>query len=1454
MVTRPSTHKRFTLIFLAVALAVMSYVRSSSAQTSGPQITSITVSNVSSNSADIGYTINPAAGSRIVYDLSAHAQASDYQFACDGNACGIPPSSATYTADVTSNVLTITGLQISTTYHFRIEAKNANGTTASADRTFATTGAGGGGASVTITDISYSCDGSQCRVGFSTNIDAIVEVRWMDNAAYQANPPADCDSYPNSTAESTAAKGLRSLLVAAPGQPKLALDTKYHYCIKATAGASQSHTNDLILQTPISSSDHTFSTGACPDGTAIGSCNKDRKYCDNNGILVTSCTSICGLICPSNSTCNQSGQCVVDPTLGTSPYQCNQASCYNKNGQLIIPAPSGCYASWPRCNANTILKVRKDRGCNLWLTCSTSLQTEPTANAPAENLCLSLAACNSLGIEGQCNKYLPQGQCSNDPLRFCSSDTDCLAGGTCNISPTENPTKTLQNITYQTPEDISHIADLSGNVIAGLDWHQQGGSNVIQGFLPWQLMRQVGGNAELKNGDFEYNPPSVSPWEVAPLAKNGDNPGSTSINIDFEDRDNSINHVLVVSPVVESALATKHCQVTTYASGAQQGKPVDCSATDSVCTAANDQCVTDTTNVKFSGAVSGTFTAAPSEYYYAEARIKSPSGNPRVRFQFGYAGYTKFNVPNGSGSTNTFVDVPVTNAWQRVTLGPLNGMSGETRFGAVCAETDPATCSTFWLDDVQIRPVLQVDTNPTFITPSCRLYPKDDSPSCDYVDQNNVVYKGWHGYCLEHDSQTGTCLSWWPVDIIKGESNVFGADTPAGYKDRAPLFMCAEAAGLNGLNEFDVSKSYTAGFDYQNFVAFSPASGNCDSAKASHFTIATCTRDESGNLLPIWFVKQGANRADAGISMDQIVSIHWNSVGQFASENPTFVVHNNDALRGSTALSPAETGTDGGHDWRIWQSVDAAANETSWIFSNVTPCQRVGLSNGGQNCVYGGIVFDSTTKLVKRYELIENDRTDGVDGTGVAEPATYQVVFDLKESCSTLVEVVDPQGDNQAFASRINSSSYQVPNLQYGSGADLPPYGGAVAPANGNALPVDWPLLPIVKPDYVTFTPPGQARGGSPYGCKGKCDALVCTTNPANTCSTPQLIDQCQHPDPTSNIQPGDCTGTGSGFNGSNLGVQKYTAADQLTTDKQYFAQERIRRIFAASFGIYAWDATSQKYVLSGAHFDSPTQVCPVQQVAGLCATVSATCNATAPVTGNGTSAQAAKDNAKSKCQQIVACDGTKAECPSSGDQLKYNDIASPTCSGSGTNFTCTASCIFDQGTNTYSKATTVTQPGGPRPVRPAYPNDFCAVPPTVSGSAFLNSPATTATIDSGSGTVGIKFNSNADADQVPLRTISIDWGDGPALSYSYTFAPRNDPSKPHIFAHPYVIGGTPSPGSSCGTDSSGRFVCAYHIKIQVQDHWNWCSDTKTDASSVKNCSTNSANWFDTGLTVKVAQ
>ncbi|MEK7537592.1 MAG: fibronectin type III domain-containing protein, partial [Patescibacteria group bacterium] len=1204
---------RLTSLFVIFGLltAVLALGRASLAQTSASAtITAVNIVITSANNATLSFSYTSSAAAGLRYQV-AYGPTTAYGRLVPMKSLADP---------VGNDSVTISGLNPGTTYHFSIQIFPAAGSevlTASADRTFTT--ASGDSSLLIIERIRTDCVDRYCSVYFATTKPATVEVRW--DVTSQLNFP----TYATGASEATASDAFRSIRIPTDTQIPFNLNTEYHYRLMATGANNATFTTgDLTLTTSSSSSDHVFATGSCttpgpPAVTVdIGSC-LGTQYCSSAGQLIDDCTQ-CGYVCPTRpvpQTCRSGamgGECQIDTPLNGAPTQCNESSCYDSKGNFISPAAARCSSSWPRCNANTILKVRNDRGCNLWLTCATSIQTDASASGPGENLCLNLGACNSLNTKGQCNRYLPLGQCNNDPLRFCNADTDCQGGGSCNNPDPSAPTKALQTLTYQAPADVAKVADLSGNVAAGLDWGQQGGANVIQGQLPWQLMRQIGGETQIKNGDFEYRAPEADPWSAVPA---GVTPPE-AVRVDFEDRDSGPNHVLVVEPITQS-LDTKLCFDTV----ATNTNILDACTADSDCRPAgnttaicktggkctdsvvannvkiNSPCTEDaqcrpsgntsgtcSSDVKFSGAASNAFIAAPSEYYYAEARIKADGGNPVVRMQFGHGGYTKFSVNDKiqvcsndlnracsadsecvapgtcsstkSVTTNSYVDVPTTSAWQRVTIGPIRGMSGATRLAFVCA--DKASCGKFQVDDVIVKPILQVNTNPNYITPSCRLYPKNDSPSCDYADPNGIVYKGWKGYCLERDSQTGTCLSWWPVDIIKGESSIFGSEKTAGYQDRAPLFLCAESAG------YPVNSGYSSGY-YQEMATNIQAKicGDSDLDECNSQFSCVCspivsqlsggsTCGNPGSTKGICVKSTGLALgnaypplgSDTQVNVQDLYFVELNFQNQIGGNSWPGTVK-------ITQDTAANGGCGGNYSGQPWSICIEGGNPADWLAVRFE--------------------FDSTTGFLKYIHAAFDDGTSGAGGLW------YKARFLMKEKCSKLVQVVNSSGQNSSFAGRINSPTYKVPDLNYSLKTDLTPYGGALQPQTSDN-PSDWPLLSAEQPNYTNFQPPGQARSGSPYACNGPCTDVICTAD-NTTCLESGVISQakvrtCQQKDINQDGTPdGECVGVTSNA-ASTKGPQLFSST--LSTGDSYFAQERIKRLFAQSYGI--WNYSGGKYTL----------------------------------------------------------------------------------------------------------------------------------------------------------------------------------------------------------------------------------------------------------------------------------
>ncbi len=1131
-------------------------------------ITAVNIGSVSDTGATISFSYSSAAPAGTLYWKVNYGPTTKYTNSGSSDGDGVTTKLATSTGN---QPYTINGLDPSKTYHFNVEIDDANGTNivSSADRSFSTPNTNGP-TTLTIDKIRVDCVDKVCDVSFSTNKLATVAMEWSTGSF-------DWGAAGVSTVTESAAKiDARSFRIPAAA-PFLTANTRYHYRLRASVtGGEFMTTGDVTFVTSANATDHLFSTGSCSIGGAtvdIGSCS-GTTYCYSAGLSGEDCTK-CGATCSVGQTCRPGmpASCMADPSLTKSPSQCNNTSCFSSNGVFKNPAPAGCYSSFPRCNANTVLQVQRDRGCNLWLSCTTSVASKTAGQT--QNLCLDLGTCNSLSSNGQCNHYLDPGQCSNDPLRFCNLDRDCQSGGTCNNPDPDLPTKALKDVTFQTPADISKIANLSGNILAGLDWGQQGGLNVIQGSLPWQLMRQVGGDGKINDGDMERNPPQIPEgWQTVPTLQ------PKSLTVVFEDANTSPNHVLNVSPDVANTATTGVCSNNNAIACTVANQATVCGASPIFCDVPG--------TVDFAGVATNSFDASPTEYYYAEARIRGVSSAPIVRMQFGYNDYSKFEIPATQGTCKddstktctvdteeaicgavdtcvipkttipTSVDVRLTSAWQRVTLGPLIGLQGATQLGFVCVNS--ADCGQFQVDDVIVKPVLQSSTNPTFITPSCRLYPKDDSPSCDYVDSTGTSYKGWVGYCLERDSQTGTCISWWPVDIVQGESDIFGSEASAGYKDRIPLFMCAESSGTPYLPQVGLPSTKIDGNWYPMSVGSTFQDPFCDgthqgAAEPNPLFPGTNPRlcgVARGPYLPMTTVMNGDEYDRWGAAQcDDIENIarckNYSQPGFcFCTSSDAIYAHGADGVAGV-----------GGTGWKTPSLQDQQVHEND-IVNFTVHMLRFNYNDPGNNGDSDGNLY-SWDYLVGnesgihpadgRRDLVltkANNWTDQQYNTTRQASETVQLhwsavdghldgiyfraqnqnsdwtkkrsgffavgLFMMKDQCTKLVQVVRADGTNAAFSARVTSPSYTVPDLVYGLSSNFTPFGGAVSPLGSSIQPSDtWGTLVAELADNVhQTTTSGQARSGSPYACDGGCGLMVCSNNPALDCASKQSIIDCQ--------------------------------------------------------------------------------------------------------------------------------------------------------------------------------------------------------------------------------------------------------------------------------------------------------------------------------------------------------
>lgn len=181
-----------------------------------PEITNVTATNITSNSATITWTTNQSSTSQVQY----------------GTTTGYGSTTQFDSTLLMSHTVNLAGLIPGTTYHYRVTSTNANGSTTSADFTFATNG------TVTISNVATTnLTGTSVTVTWTTNEAATSQVEYGETTGYGSSTPLDSNNTTSHTVDLTTLSG----------------STLYHFRVKSTNAGGQTM-----------STDYTFTTKALP--------------------------------------------------------------------------------------------------------------------------------------------------------------------------------------------------------------------------------------------------------------------------------------------------------------------------------------------------------------------------------------------------------------------------------------------------------------------------------------------------------------------------------------------------------------------------------------------------------------------------------------------------------------------------------------------------------------------------------------------------------------------------------------------------------------------------------------------------------------------------------------------------------------------------------------------------------------------------------------------------------------------------------------------------------------------------------------------------------------------------------------------------------------------------------------------------------------------------------------
>lgn len=1032
-------------------------------------------------------------------------------------------------------------------------------------------------------------------------------------------------------------------------------------------------------------------------------------------------------------------------------------------------------------DANVILKVNRDRVCDKWLYCRSAVQVV-NANNEKENLCFDLGVCDEQDADG-----------------------NCISTGSL-----QDMGITAVDQIFSYPEQSNLVANFSGLAKIGLNW---GNGEVVDGYYSYARMQPEGLDINIPNANFESG--EVWPWE----AKEGSNAEIAVIPDPAEGR----NRVLKITPEIPAG-SSQWMSVKT---------PI------------------------------GIISRATDYQYAISMAIKSGGSGSAVK-----------NVAIQLAINNAYYtigEVPVSGYWQTIEL--LSNQMGSqfvTYVGAVGGNgflniaqnyvpvNEAEYSRIIYVDDVSMKSVLPVSSG-ELVARDCRMYPTGSAAACDYVGSDGKEYHGWKGFCVEEDPKYvgQMCLNWWPVDILPGESDIFGTDQQAGYSGRQPLYYCLEAAGSYPYYNHQVQGYHSADDTETDTKSVNVSNLNVYRDEIIEIRINDVMIDDDGN--------------------------HWNcGLGQdYTSINPSVPADNSsEGAKGTIIFNEKNK--------EYWERSATSDYEECTDKARVKfnkyaylRCAHHGADNDC-NRVSGQLFFDAHDKLTKIKVYFE----DGSPNLGKYAFSSITITF-RGPRCDVIAQVVTPSGENAAWASRVQKGGWtQNNNLGYSYDQDFRPYGGAVV---GEPIsdPNAWenPLYVMPANTSYDFGSSGQVRAGSPYSIADFVEEKICTNSKkyGDPCRVESDCDV-----PAVPARAGICEDFEVCRISSNPTVYE---TEKIPCEDDSDCRDYVKDYITYSnlvVGPYNLGSCQGGFCenehpkLCTADDDCDSDICQKfdnwKYVSnfGICDNTKdiTVCTMDGSISCPETKPQPPETG---KCESVVNYE-IQAECVAgSADKLGKQCNDSNDCgynsSGTGSGL-CMGINLTDQAKNNitggypigetnlqqlFAKSYTVwrwdwyekdgegrmayvqlteedgvnygwdyTEENVNEKNKPKITNvRVDGQEQNVAGTARVTITAP--------GMVILEFNSELDADHLPLKAYRVDWGEKDSSGNSLPItqvsnlkiSDRAEYDKPHVLFHTYENPGT------------------YRVKIQIEDNWGWCND----GNSTNKCS---ATWQSFGPSIDV--
>ncbi len=881
---------------------------------------------------------------------------------------------------------------------------------------------------------------------------------------------------------------------------------------------------------------------------------------DDNGVDKSSCSQGAN---PSAGCVYFNERSVLTGTGGFEPLA-NNIDPWKDYGILNINAAS----SFNLANGPLPIKVNPDRDCAQWLACKSYVQDANTNN----KVCFDIANCNRLDDSGNCANFtvLTDNQLGN------------------RIFPTS------------TAENLDTIKNLTGYVRVGYPTVTAFSDlrNIPSDLLNPGAMSQIGKNLIVPNGDFELAIVTSTPINAG-VNWIGDPSNWTPYGGGIGwTRDTADSMFAVISDPQTAQ---------NYGFYTDRSKSADTYPMIGKSFLRYNATTPDGSSDNFP--VSDVINVQPGQDYYLSFYVDTfglKDNDPNNK-----AVYADIRVLDSSGDVISSVQQGYQDGWELKTQKFTVPKTSKTIKLLLAATANSS--GNVYVDDFEITPVLLARQASSYVDSSignggqsanipnlfdrqtCRLFPQENSLSCEYTDDAGILQKGDRGYCLQYDHAPGdpnACILWWPIDQVKGAG--IQANQAVGYDGRSPLYYCTKSLFTNlSYAPSDLTFVNSASFVYSingsnNGVGGNSLSGAFDadpscSILGELFGSITSIFTGIPNLADVFSasgfdgvdVNKGQTYGTLGNSTPMVlnygtnviqVTLSHENAGDCSKHNPNLfdLSGKYHYLDGDQTITKSFDFAQMYQDLMVNGSTNSCSDDPS---KPISGCKQVQTYSDGSTfqahfgCGVrddkdsdGNRVGDDSVKVSNN--LIDYTYCNQDKGSGNII-LTYTFNISNSPACAQVAQVVDASGRNDAWTERVRQgSSYDEATCnknmptsfffsQYNSN---PPIFAFASPSSN----------PIFSGQTVSTKPAGSPTGNI---C-----ASTATTSPFGSANPPAgNIIFLSDPSHWKNPLPYWSSTTALSALQGSMG--------------QLYAKNDLSNLFAQSLGVWDWSTTTNSYL-----------------------------------------------------------------------------------------------------------------------------------------------------------------------------------------------------------------------------------------------------------------------------------